>query len=140
MAERFGKNLSLIVTDIDHFKVVNDTYGHGVGDDVIRGLGEILRKVARETDVVARFGGEEFCILCEETDSVGATLLAERVREELAARAFETELGKLKVTVSLGVAQFPDDARTHKQLFDLADKALYAAKQTGRDRVCSAKR
>jgi len=140
VAERFGKKLSMIVTDIDHFKSVNDTYGHAVGDHVIRGLGEILRKVARETDVVARFGGEEFCILCEETDSEGATLLAERVREELAARTFETDLGKLKVTVSLGVAQFPDDAKTDKQLFDLADKALYTAKQTGRDRVCSAKK
>ncbi len=138
-AERFGKKLSLIVIDIDHFKSVNDTYGHAVGDQVIRGLGEILRKAARETDAVARFGGEEFCILCEETDSEGAQLLAERVREELKAREFETELGKLRVTVSLGVAQFPEDAKADKQLFELADKALYLAKQTGRDRVCNAR-
>ncbi len=139
-AERFGKKLSLIVTDIDHFKSVNDTYGHAVGDHVIRGLGEILRKMARETDAVARFGGEEFCILCEETDTPGAMLLAERVREEFAARTFETDLGKLRVTVSLGVAEYPADAKTDTQLFDLADKALYSAKQTGRNRVCMAPR
>jgi two-component system cell cycle response regulator len=139
-AERFGRKLSLIVTDIDHFKSVNDTYGHAVGDQVIRGLGEILRSLKRDTDVVARFGGEEFCILCEETDARGAALLAERVREELKARQFESEIGKLRVTCSLGVAQFPDDAKTDSQLFEVTDKALYLAKQTGRDRVCSAKK
>lgn len=136
VAERFGKSLSLIVTDIDHFKRVNDTYGHAVGDHVIRGLGEILRALKRETDVVARFGGEEFCILCEETDARGALLLAERVREELKARAFESDQGPVRVTCSLGVAEFPEDARNDTQLFELADKALYHAKQSGRDRVC----
>jgi two-component system cell cycle response regulator len=140
VAERFGKKLSLIVTDIDHFKSVNDTYGHAVGDHVIRGLGEILRNLKRETDVVGRFGGEEFCILCEETDARGAVQLAERVREQLRERQFESELGRLHVTCSLGVAQFPDDAKDDKQLFELADKALYLAKQTGRNRVCTAAR
>ena len=134
-AERFGKRVSLIVTDIDHFKRVNDTYGHAVGDQVIRGLGEILRELKRETDAVGRFGGEEFCILCEETDVRGAIQLAERVRERLKAREFDSELGKPHVTCSLGVAEFPDDARTDTQLFELADKALYHAKQSGRDRV-----
>jgi diguanylate cyclase (GGDEF)-like protein len=140
VAERFGKKLSLIVTDIDHFKSVNDTYGHAVGDHVIRGLGEILRNLKRETDVVGRFGGEEFCILCEETDARGAVQLAERVREQLRERRFESELGKLHVTCSLGVAEFPDDAKNDKQLFELADKALYLAKHTGRNRVCTARR
>ncbi|MCS6857501.1 MAG: diguanylate cyclase, partial [Sandaracinaceae bacterium] len=82
-AQRFNKKLSLIVTDIDHFKSINDTYGHAVGDLVIKGLGNILKRVKRETDRVARFGGEEFCILCEETDTDGALRLAERFREEL---------------------------------------------------------
>jgi two-component system cell cycle response regulator len=140
VAERFGKKLSLIVTDIDHFKSVNDTYGHAVGDHVIRGLGEILRSLKRETDVVGRFGGEEFCILCEETDARGAIQLAERVREQLRERSFESELGKLRVTCSLGVAQFPEDAKNDKQLFEVADRALYTAKQTGRNRVCTAGR
>src|SRR5262249_31945545 len=137
---RFGKKLSLIVTDIDHFKSVNDTYGHAVGDHVIRGLGEVLRGLKRETDIVGRFGGEEFCILCEETDAKGAQQLAERVRDELKKRVFGSEIAKRKVTASLGVAQFPDDAKSDKQLFELADKALYLAKQTGRDRVCTAKK
>ena len=137
-AERFQRTLSLIVTDIDHFKSVNDTYGHATGDVVIKELGEILRRVKRETDVVARFGGEEFCILCEETDTEGARLLAERVREELKATAFQTELGKVQVTCSLGVATFPRDAATTGELFELADQALYVAKRGGRDQVCIA--
>jgi diguanylate cyclase (GGDEF)-like protein len=137
VAERFGKRLSLIVTDIDHFKRVNDNHGHAVGDHVIRGLGEILRQLKRETDVVGRFGGEEFCILCEETDARGAMLLAERVREQLKLREFDSDCGKVRVTCSLGVAEFPHDARTDTQLFELADRALYQAKQAGRDRVCS---
>lgn len=137
-AERFNRKLSLIVTDIDHFKNVNDTYGHATGDVVIKELGDILRRVKRETDIVARFGGEEFCVLCEETDTPGAIHLAERVREELGATVFQTELGKLQVTCSLGVATFPADADTEGDLFEAADKALYAAKHAGRNRVCTA--
>jgi diguanylate cyclase (GGDEF)-like protein len=137
-AQRFDRKLSLVITDIDHFKVVNDTYGHHTGDVVIKELGAILKRLKRETDVVARFGGEEFCILCEETDTKGAMLLAERVRQELADTVFETELGKLKVTCSLGVATFPGNAADKQTLFASADKALYAAKHGGRNRVCAA--
>ncbi|MDH5492700.1 MAG: sensor domain-containing diguanylate cyclase [Myxococcales bacterium] len=137
-AERFGRRLSLIVTDIDHFKNVNDTYGHATGDVVIKELGAVLNRVKRETDIVARFGGEEFCILCEETDLEGAILLAERVREELAETVFQTELGKLQVQASLGVATFPDHARSTQDLFEITDKALYAAKHGGRNQVCTA--
>lgn len=137
-AERFKHNLTLIVTDIDHFKSVNDTYGHATGDVVIRRLGELLRESKRETDVVARFGGEEFCILCEETDTEGALLLAERIREELAATVFPTEKGRLQVTCSLGVASFPKNAKTQQALFEASDQALYAAKRSGRNKVCKA--
>lgn len=137
-AERFGRKLSLVVTDIDHFKSVNDTYGHATGDVVIKELGEVLRRVKRETDIVSRFGGEEFCVLCEETDTQGAVLLAERVREVLRETVFQTELGKLQVTASLGVATFPLDASSDHELFEIADKALYAAKRGGRNRVCTA--
>lgn len=136
-AQRFHKKLSLIVTDIDHFKTVNDTYGHATGDVVIKELGAVLMRVKRETDRVARFGGEEFCVLCEETDRQGAVLLAERVREELGRTVFQTELGKLRVTASLGVATFPDDATSSQGLFEITDKALYAAKHAGRNRVCT---
>src|SRR5205085_10956644 len=116
-AERFSRKLSLIIADIDHFKLVNDTHGHATGDVVIRELGAILGRLKRETDIVARFGGEEFCLLCEETDANGAALLAERVRQELERTAFETEIGKLKVTCSLGVATYPEHARSRETLF-----------------------
>jgi two-component system cell cycle response regulator len=102
--------LSVLITDIDHFKKVNDTYGHDVGDVVIKGLGDILSRAKRNTDAVARFGGEEFVIICEETDARGAMLLAERVREELGRTTFHTPSGPraLNVTCSLGVATFPE--------------------------------
>lgn len=138
-AERFGRKLSLVITDIDHFKNVNDVYGHATGDVVIKELGAILKRMKRETDIVARFGGEEFCILCEETDTEGAVLLAERVREQLGSHVFQTELGALTVKASLGVATFPKDAKTQESLFEIADKALYSAKRGGRNRVCTAK-
>ncbi len=135
-AQRFGRKLSVIVTDLDHFKAVNDTYGHAAGDRVLKALGGVLRRVKRETDLVARFGGEEFCLLCEETDARGARLLAERVREELENIELLTELGPLKVTASLGVATFPDHASTAEDLFVQGDKALYEAKNRGRNQVC----
>jgi diguanylate cyclase (GGDEF)-like protein len=136
-AQRFGRKLSLIVTDLDHFKAVNDTYGHAAGDRVLQALGQVLKRVKRETDLVARFGGEEFCVLCEETDSRGAELLAERVREELEGTELMTELGPLKVTASLGVATFPEHASNAVDLFIQGDKALYEAKNRGRNRVCT---
>jgi diguanylate cyclase (GGDEF)-like protein len=136
-AQRFGRKLSLIVTDLDHFKAVNDTYGHAAGDRVLQELGRVLKQVKRETDLVARFGGEEFCVLCEETDARGAQLLAERVREELANTELQTELGALRVTASLGVATFPDHAKSAEELFSQGDKALYEAKNRGRNQVCT---
>jgi diguanylate cyclase (GGDEF)-like protein len=138
-AERFKKKLSLLVTDIDHFKNVNDTYGHATGDVVIKELGAILLRMKRDTDKVARFGGEEFCVLCEETDTDGAHQFAERVRQELEKTVFPTELGKLRVTGSIGVATYPRDAETAGGLFEITDKALYAAKRGGRNRVCTVK-
>lgn len=134
-AQRFRRKLSLIITDLDHFKTVNDTYGHASGDRVLQELGRVLQRVKRETDLVARFGGEEFCVLCEETDARGARLLAERVREELEGTEVPTELGPLKVTASLGVATFPDHAKTAEALFAEGDKALYEAKNRGRNQV-----
>jgi len=134
-ASRFHRPLSLLVTDIDHFKKVNDTHGHAVGDVVIKELGGLLRSAKRDTDVVARFGGEEFCVLCEQTDADGARLLAERIREQLAARAFPVPEGVLRVTCSLGVATFPAHGQDPASLFEAADQALYRAKGAGRNRV-----
>jgi diguanylate cyclase (GGDEF)-like protein len=134
-AKRFQKPLSLLVCDIDHFKKVNDTYGHDVGDVVIKGFADVLKRVKRDTDAVGRFGGEEFVIVCEETDERGAEQLAERIRTELEAVKFHSELGTLQVTCSVGVAPFPNAGQTWEQLFKATDEALYASKRGGRNRV-----
>ncbi len=137
-AARFGRKLSVLITDIDFFKKVNDTYGHDVGDVVIRGLGDILRRQKRNTDIVARFGGEEFIVVCEQTDERGAMLLAERIREELAKTTFHSADGPFNVTCSLGVSTFPEDGTTWETLFKSADEALYVSKRSGRDRATAA--
>jgi two-component system, cell cycle response regulator len=134
-AARFKRKLSVLVTDIDFFKKVNDTYGHDVGDTVIKGLGKVLLRQKRNTDVVARFGGEEFVILCEQTDETGAMLLAERIREDLEQEMFESSLGKFNVTCSIGVATMPAAGTDWDALFKAADDALYASKHGGRNRV-----
>jgi diguanylate cyclase (GGDEF)-like protein len=133
-ALRFSRRLSVLITDIDFFKKVNDTYGHDIGDVVIRGLGETLRRAKRTTDAVARFGGEEFVLICEETDAAGAMLLAERIRKDIEARTFGTPNGPLKVTCSLGIATFPEAGKDWETLFKAADSALYSSKRSGRNR------
>ncbi|MBN2195955.1 MAG: diguanylate cyclase [Polyangiaceae bacterium] len=134
-AQRYGRPMAVLVCDIDLFKRVNDTYGHDVGDLVIKGVGELLRRIKRDTDIVGRFGGEEFVIVCEETDSAGGALLAERVRSELEATTFATEMGPLKVTCSVGVAPAPGAGNTWEPVFKATDEALYASKRNGRNRV-----
>lgn len=134
-ATRFSRKLSVLVTDIDFFKKVNDTHGHDIGDVVIKGLGDILKRVKRNTDIVARFGGEEFVVLCEQTDEEGARLLGERIREELAKTVFQTPSGPLSVTCSVGAATFPMAGEKWDDLFKAADEALYQSKRGGRDRV-----
>jgi two-component system cell cycle response regulator len=133
-AARFGRALSVLVVDIDFFKKVNDTYGHDVGDVVIRGVGEVLKRHKRNTDFVARFGGEEFVALCEQTDAKGAMLLAERIREELSKIVFHAPNGTLSVTCSIGVATFPEAGHGWEALFKSADEALYVSKRSGRNR------
>ncbi len=134
-AKRFNKPVSVLIGDIDHFKRVNDTYGHDMGDIVIRGFGEVLKRAKRDTDIVGRFGGEEFVVVCEETGEEGAQLLAERIRTELEATTFQTELGPLSVTCSVGVATAPHAGQSWEQLFKATDDALYASKRGGRNRV-----
>lgn len=134
-SQRFSKPLSVIVGDIDHFKKVNDTYGHDIGDVVIKGFGNVLKRTKRETDAVGRFGGEEFVLVCEETDATGARLLAERIRQELEATQFHTPQGTLQVTCSLGVATFPVAGQDWTSLFKATDEALYVSKRKGRNRV-----
>jgi len=134
LAQRYQKPLSLLLCDIDHFKTVNDTYGHPAGDLVLKGVAGILERQARQTDSVARYGGEEFAVILPETDSAAARALAERIRAAVEASTFTTDLGPLKVTLSLGVATLPDAARQKPDLIEQSDQALYAAKRGGRNR------
>jgi diguanylate cyclase (GGDEF)-like protein len=137
-AQRYGKKLALILCDIDHFKSVNDTYGHPTGDVVLKGVARTLQKEARTTDVVARYGGEEFAVIMPETDAAGALVIAERIRERVKAQRFDAGGTALKVTLSLGIAAIPDHARSKADLVERADACLYHAKRSGRDRTVSA--
>ncbi|MGQ0504336.1 MAG: sensor domain-containing diguanylate cyclase, partial [Myxococcaceae bacterium] len=132
-AKRYSRKCSLILTDIDHFKSVNDTYGHPMGDQVLRGVAKILKDKARDTDIVARYGGEEFAIVMPETDAKGAHVIAERIREAVMTEVFQTESGPLKVTLSLGIATAPDHSTEKQAMIDLSDQCLYYAKRHGRN-------
>ena len=123
---------AIILLDLDHFKSVNDTYGHAVGDKVLKFLAENMRAVARDQDVCCRYGGEEFIMLLPETTAAEAKRLAEQLRELLVNTA--SPCGRL-VTLSAGVAEYPKMAKTTEALIEIADNALYYAKQTGRNRV-----
>jgi len=133
-AARNGRKVSLILTDIDHFKSINDTYGHATGDAVLRGVAKILLRCARSTDVVARYGGEEFAIVLPETDMAGGKIIAERIREAVMKHEFQTELGPLKCTLSLGIATYPDVSELKHELFEKTDQCLYHCKRMGRNR------
>ncbi len=132
-AKRYGRKCSIILTDIDHFKSVNDTHGHPTGDLVLKGVARIIKEKARDTDIVARYGGEEFAVVMPETDAKGAQVIAERIREAVMAEVFQTESGPLKVTLSLGIATSPDHGTEKQGLIDLSDQCLYFAKRHGRN-------
>jgi len=132
---KFGHPLSLIMGDIDHFKSVNDTHGHQQGDLVLMETAKIFRSAIRDVDIAARYGGEEFAIILPETDTEEARQVAESIRTQIEAHEFRTRQGKLKVTISLGIAMTNQDRDTSEALIEAADKALYQAKETGRNRV-----
>lgn len=134
-AKRYNRPLSLILSDIDHFKRVNDTYGHLSGDFILREVANIFKTSCRETDVAGRYGGEEFIILLPETKVEGAIEFAERLRKLLESLTLEYDNVKFNITVSFGVAEFKNDA-TGSDLIKRADEALYVAKETGRNKVC----
>ena len=134
-ARRTGLPLSLVLVDVDHLKKVNDTFGHPAGDSAIRHVAGALRESRRDTDVVARFGGEEFALLLPGTDHPGAVKAAERVRVRLSTTLVDM-VGQ--VTASMGVATWPQDGATEERLVWVADQRLYAAKEGGRNRVASA--
>jgi diguanylate cyclase (GGDEF)-like protein len=134
-SRRFSRPLAVIFLDIDHFKQVNDTYGHAIGDQVLRTLCDRLRANTREVDVVARYGGEEFVILLPEVETPLATQVAERLRRSMAEAPAVTDQGPVKVSISLGVVQMRNEIHDLATLIDLADQAMFAAKQNGRNRV-----
>lgn len=136
--DRFGGSGSLVLVDIDHFKNVNDTYGHQAGDQVLRQVARALTEGVRAVDVCARYGGEELAILLPQTSLEGACDLAERLRRAIAERVVKVGSESIRVTASFGVASYPTSVSVRESLFPAADRALYAAKHDGRNCVRSA--
>lgn len=132
---RYDEVFSLILLDIDFFKKVNDTYGHPVGDLVLKRVSQKIKSSARKIDIVARYGGEEFAIILPQNNKDNAFKFAERLRKEISEMTVIFESGKLNVTVSMGIAEFPKDGKDKKDLLEKADKCLYEAKKLGRNRV-----
>ncbi len=138
-SQRSGLPLSLLMLDVDTFKQFNDTFGHPAGDEVLRQLARVLSDTRRANDVVARYGGEEFAVILVDTVKFTAAKVAERIRERVAGHDFSEAAVKAgKLSVSLGVATFPDDGADAEALVRAADTALYVAKRAGRNRVALA--
>jgi len=137
-ARRHKVEVSLAFFDVDHFKRVNDTYGHPAGDAVLVALANTIRNMIRNEDVFARYGGEEFALILRGIDSAGANTVGERLRERIETMRVPTDAGELRVTVSVGCSSFAElDEKTPEALVSTADKRLYAAKHAGRNRVVS---
>lgn len=136
-SKRYQRDLSLLMMDIDHFKVVNDTYGHTRGDIILKMVSDIIRITVRDVDISARYGGEEFVVILPETAQKDTIQIAERIRRRVEDIDFSNIEGleTLRITISIGVASFPENASTEKSLIEAADKACYFAKKTGRNRV-----
>lgn len=134
-SERHGSGLTIMLLDLDHFKQVNDTHGHLLGDEVLATFGRVIAEIARGSDAPARYGGEEFCVLLPETNLEGTLVLADRLRLEIARQPFPGVNGTtFHVTCSIGIAQFlPGQTDTVSSLLERADVALYAAKEGGRN-------
>lgn len=134
-ARRYGRPLALIMFDLDHFKRINDTYGHLAGDYVLREVASLVRGRLRRDEVFARYGGEEFAILLPESDVAVACRIAEEIRGVVAQHVFSFEHERIPVTVSLGVAGLTETMRDPEDFIDAADRKLYEAKHSGRNRV-----
>ena len=141
-SERHGHPFSILMLDVDHFKLFNDAHGHPAGDVVLKRLANTLRECVRDVDTASRYGGEEFLVLLPETPAADAARVAERMRVGTEKDRFTVENGNapVSVTVSVGYAVFPDDGRTAETLIEAADQALYRSKESGRNRVTAAPR
>jgi diguanylate cyclase (GGDEF)-like protein len=138
-SERHQRPLGVLMIDVDRFKLVNDALGHPAGDELLRRLAQVLSADLRQTDLIARYGGEEFAVLLPETTKGEALQVAERMRLAVEERINEGAPWPTKVTVSIGVATYPEDARTTEALVLAADQAMYVAKRQGRNRVVGAR-
>jgi diguanylate cyclase (GGDEF)-like protein len=134
-ARRYGRPLSLLLMDIDHFKKFNDTYGHPVGDLVLREISKCIRQSIRTNDIAARYGGEEFTVIIPESGPEGAMVIAERIRRTVEQHVITSLDTQLHVTISLGCSSMPLVATAQQPLVDAADKALYFSKEHGRNRA-----
>ncbi|MCZ6815540.1 MAG: GGDEF domain-containing protein, partial [Planctomycetota bacterium] len=137
---RYGRPFALLMLDVDHFKRFNDTYGHLVGDDVLKLVARACSDIVRTADFAARYGGEEFAVIAPEIDSKQAALFAERLRAAIEGRTYDYNGQSLNVTVSIGVAAVSSECQTFesKPIIHVADAALYQAKKSGRNRCCCA--
>ncbi len=134
--KRYGTNYSIVFFDIDHFKNINDTYGHDAGDVILKSLGLLFRRYARDVDTIGRFGGEEFVAILPNTDKEGAYKFAEKLRQIIEKTKFMYKNTRIKVTVSAGVAS-RNEVSSKEELLKKADERLYLAKRSGRNRVCA---
>ncbi|MDP8299969.1 MAG: GGDEF domain-containing protein [Candidatus Tantalella remota] len=137
-AGRLGLTFSIAMADVDHFKECNDEHGHLVGDAVLRQIAERLKASVREVDMIARYGGEEFCIVLPETSKELAMTVSERIRKSIEVKSIRAFDEEIRITVSLGVATYPEDGKDVETLIEKADTALYKAKRKGRNKVCPA--
>lgn len=135
---RYGGKLALVLGDIDHFKTVNDTYGHLAGDYILKTIAILLKNHTNPVDTVARYGGEEFVIVLPDHDKERAHAKAVKIRKEIEKYPFKYQDIAIKITMSMGVAEYPGDSIARRSLIDKADKALYRAKEEGRNRVIRA--
>lgn len=136
-ALRYRLPLSVIMVDIDWFKKLNDAYGHEVGNLVLKALAKIIKQCIRDVDIFARYGGEEFVVVLPQTPEIEAKQIGERIRAMAESTIIETtNLGKVKVTVSVGVSSYPENGKSHEELLTVADQALYRAKGSGKNLVC----
>jgi len=133
-SKRFNQPLSFLIADVDHFKTVNDTYGHPAGDIVLKKIAEIMKASCRKYDIPARYGGEEFVVILPNTPVENAQKFAERLREKVEAEVFQINDKKLKSTISLGISTYPQQGESTEDLINFADKALYEAKNSGRNK------
>lgn len=138
-AERMSNPLTLLMADLDHFKDINDKYGHPQGDVVLKGTANIIHQNIRSFDIPSRYGGEEFAVILADTDISAAEHIAERLRKRIEEAVYPNENGDVKITISIGIAQFDSQIdMTSKDLIKRADEALYSAKAKGRNRVVRA--